>query len=198
MVTRFTVIERRSKIKELLIQLLKFLSTESGILVLMGTAGVIILGVLYNKQKQIPGCEIEVLQDDTWFVNRDDKRRIAMIVSVKLTNKAARRVQIRKCKLSGYSPKENPAPIVLQGNDKTIPLDFPPYDQYYAGIEFYVKPYSTRQMWLYYESRSVTTTNLIKAPLVIKDTNRKRKSVRVYIPRHKEQILIYHETASLW
>ncbi len=164
----------------------------------MGFGVVIVLGVLYHKRKQIPNFFIEVIQEDTWFVNRDDTRRLAMIVSLKLTNKSSRRVQIRKCKLSGYSPRENPSKIYLEGADKTIPLDFPPYEQYYAGLEYYVVPYSVKQIWLYYESRSVTTINMIKTPLVIKDANRKRKAVRIPIPRNMQQITIYREAATRW
>ena len=156
------------------------------------------LGFLYYKRKQIPNFFIELIQEDTWFVNRDDNRRLAMVVSLKLTNKSSRRVQFLKCKLSGYSPKENPAKIYLEGIDKTIPLDFPPYEQYYAGLKYYVEPYSVKEIWLYYESRSVTTSNLIKTPLVIKDTNRKRKSVGVFIPRNTEQIAIYRDAATRW
>ncbi len=167
---------------------------------LMGIAAVIVICILYYRWKQIPKFEVEVLQDDTWFVNRDEKRRIAMVVSLKMTNKTGAPVHMRKCKLSGYSPKENPEPITLQGVDvdKTVPIDFPSYDPYYAGAKYLVKPYATQQIWLYYESRSVTMTNLIKAPIVIKDANHKRKSIQIRIPRNMEQITIYREAASSW
>ncbi|MBM3239775.1 hypothetical protein FJZ31_26120 [Candidatus Poribacteria bacterium] len=175
---------------------------------------VIVIGFLYYKKKQIHGFEIEVIQDDTWFVNRDDNHRLAMVVSLKLINQTNQRIQISKCKLSGYSPKENPVPISLQPKaegvgelrgtkqtehlDKIIPLYFPNYDLYYAGMQYDVKPHSTQQIWVYYESRSVTMTNLIQTPLVIKDVNNKRKSVQVRIPRQAEQIKIHQEAASLW
>jgi len=191
-------LERREEIKATLIQLLKFLSTETGISILLCIGAVIVLGFLYYKRKQIPNFFIEVLQEDTWFVSRDDSRRLAMVVSLKLTNKSSKRVQFRKCKLSGYSPKEKTSKIYLEGIDKTIPLDFPSYEQYYAGLKYYVEPYSVKEIWLYYESRSVTTSNMIKTPLVIKDANRKRKSVRVSIPRNMEQIAIYREAATRW
>jgi hypothetical protein len=177
---------------------------------LISIASVIVIGFLYYKKKRIDGFEIEVIQDDTWFVNRDDNHRIAMVVSLKLINQTNNRIQISKCKLSGYSPKENPAPISLQhldkiplpplgkGENKTIPLYFPNYDLYYAGMQYDVKPHSTQQIWVYYESRSVTMTNLIQTPLVIKDVNNKRKSVQVRIPRQAEQIKIHQEAASLW
>jgi len=165
---------------------------------LISIASVTVIGFLYYKKKQIPGFEIEVIQDDTWFVNRDDNHRLAMVVSLKLINQTNNRIQISKCKLSGYSPKENPAPISLQHLDKTIPLYFPNYDLYYAGMQYDVKPHSTQQIWVYYESRSVTMTNLIQTPLVIKDVNNKRKSVQVRIPRQAEQIKIHQEAASLW
>ena len=181
---------------------------------MISIASVIVIGFLYYKKKQIPGFEIEVIQDDTWFVNREDNHRLAMVVSLKLINQTNNRIQISKCKLSGYSPKENPAPISLQPKaegvgglrgtkqtehlDKTIPLYFPNYDLYYAGMQYDVKPHSTQQIWVYYESRSVTMTNLIQTPLVIKDVNNKRKSVQVRLPRQAEQIKIHQEAASLW
>ncbi|HIE28231.1 TPA: hypothetical protein EYP66_13180 [Candidatus Poribacteria bacterium] len=165
---------------------------------LISIASLIVIGFLYYKKKQIPGFEIEVIQDDTWFVNRDDNHRIAMVVSLNLTNTTGNRVQISRCKLSGYSPKENPVPISLQHLDKTIPLNFPTHDLYYAGMQYNVNPNSTQQIWAYYESRSVTMTNLIQTPLVIKDANNRRKSVQARIPRHEEQIKIHREAASLW
>jgi hypothetical protein len=165
---------------------------------LISIVSTIFIGSLYHKKKQIPGLEIEVIQDDTWFVNRDDNHRIAMIVSLKLVNKTDNRIQISRCKLSGYSPKENPPPISLQHLDKTIELNFPNSDLYSAGIQYDVKPNSTQQIWAYYESRSVTMTNLIQTPLIIKDVNNRRKSIRVQIPRQMEQIKIHHEAANLW
>ncbi|MFQ6043327.1 MAG: hypothetical protein ACE5PV_20940 [Candidatus Poribacteria bacterium] len=165
---------------------------------LISIASLIVIGFLYYKRKQIPGFRIEVIQDDTWFVNRDDNHRIAMVVSLKLTNETANRIQISRCKLSGYSPRENPASIFLQHLDKTIPLNFPTHDLYYAGMQYNVNPNSTQQIWAYYESRSVTMTNLIQTPLVIKDVNNRRKSVQARIPRHEEQIKIHREAASLW
>ncbi|MBC8230628.1 hypothetical protein H8E77_13855 [bacterium] len=165
---------------------------------MISIVSVIVIGFLYYKKKQIPGFEIEVIQDDTWFVNRDDNHRIAMVVSLKLINKTDNRIQISKCKLSGYSPKENPAPISIQHLDKTIPLSFPNHDLYHAGMRYDVDANSTHQIWAYYESRSVTMINLIQTPLVIKDFNNRRKSVQVRIPRHEEQIKIHREAASLW
>lgn len=165
---------------------------------LISIASVIVIGFLYYKKKQIPGFEIEVIEDDTWFVNRDDNHRIAMVVSLKLTNKTGNRIRINRCKLSGYSPKGNPTPISIQHLDKTIPLHFPTYDLYSAGMQYDVNPNSTHQIWAYYESRSVTMANLIQTPLIIKDTSNRRKSVQVRIPRQEEQIKIHQEAASLW
>jgi hypothetical protein len=53
-------------------------------------------------------------------------------------------------------------------------------------------------MWAYYESRLVTLSNLLRAPIVIKDANRKRKSVPVAIPRNEQQIELYNEAARQW
>ena len=100
--------------------------------------------------------------------------------------------------MSGYSPKDNPTTISLQHLDETIQLNFPTHDLYSADMQYEVKPNSTQQIWAYYESRSVTMTNLIQTPLVIKDTNNRRKSIRAEIPRHAEQIKMHREAASLW
>ena len=107
-------------IKALITQLLKFFVTEIGFSVLIGIIGIILLGFVYNKLKQIPGLEIEVIPEDTWFINRDDKNILSIVVSLNVKNKSPQRIKIRKCKLSGYSPKENPPKLYLEAPDQNI------------------------------------------------------------------------------
>jgi hypothetical protein len=164
----------------------------------MGVGGAIALGVVYNQKRQIPGLTIEPLQEETWFINRDDNHRLAIVVSLRLLNKSGRPIRIQKCKLSGYSPKSVAPELALDGYDKTIPLAYPKYDRFIRGQEYIVNPYTEQRMWVYYESRAVTMTNLIQTPIVLKDANRKRKSAHISIPRHMQQILLYREAALRW
>ena len=48
---------------------------------------------------------------------------------------------------------------------------------------------------MYDESRIVTMTGKLKTQAILRDTNRKRKSIHVGIPRQEQQILIYREEA---
>jgi len=180
-------------IKALFTQLLNFLATETGFLVLIGIIAVILIGYVYNKYKQIPGLEVEIIPEDTWFINRDDKKIISIVLSLNLKNKSPQRIKIRKCKLSGYSPQENLPKIYLEAPDQNIPIDYPQYTNLYNRKEYYVSPYSSDKIWMYYESRTVTLKNVLRAPVVLKDFNRKRKSIMVKIPRHPQQLTIYYK-----
>jgi hypothetical protein len=171
--------------------LVDFLKTTTGALTVMGLIAAGAIGKLIHRKLQIPGLELEVIQEDTWFVDRDDRRRIAMIVSVNLINKSGRAIKITRCKVSGYSPRENPDPITLKGKEGEIQISFPQHEQFYAGKEIQVNPYSSRRIWLYYESGATRLSNLIQTPLVVKDDTGKRRSIRVSIPRHIQQIMIY-------
>ena len=62
-------------------QLLEFLSTPTGLWTLVGIGAVIAFAAVYHQKRQIPGFTIEAITDDTWFINRDDNHRIAIIVS---------------------------------------------------------------------------------------------------------------------
>lgn len=183
-------------IKALITQLLKFFATETGFLVLIGIIAIILLGYIYNRHKQIPGLEIEVIPEDTWFINRDDKNIISIVVSLNLKNRSPQRIKLRKCKISGYSPKENPPKLYLEASNQNIPLDYPAYANVYSGMEYSISPYSSDKIWLYYESRSVTLRNVLKSPIVIKDFNRKRKTAMLKVPRHPQQIMIYYQEAA--
>ena len=185
-------------LQQMLQQLLNFLSTPTGLWTLLGTGTAIAFAAIYHQKRQIANFTVEVIPEDTWFINRDDNHRLAIVVSLHLINKSGAPIRVRKCKLSGYSPKENPPGLILDGHEKTIELEHPKYDLFYAGQEYIVNPYSEQRMWAFYESRAVTLSNMLRAPIIIKDVNRKRKSVHVAIPRNTQQIQLYHETAKPW
>ena len=102
-------------LQELLKELQQFLSTSAGVWTLTGLAGFVVLAIVYHRQRQIPGLTVENIEDDTWFINRDDNHRLAIVVSLHLTNKSGMPIRLRNCKLSGYSPKEPPSRVVLRG-----------------------------------------------------------------------------------
>ena len=187
-------------------QLLKFLATPTGNWVILGVASVVILAVVYHRWRQIPGLTIAVIQADTYFITRDDNNRLAIVVSLHLINKSSMPIQFRTCKLSGYSPKLPPEQLFLEGYDKTIELPYPEYDSFSESTEksdnpkaaYVLNPYTEQRMWVYYESGIVTLTNRLRAPIVLKDTNRKRKSIQVAVPRNMEQIQLYREAARRW
>jgi hypothetical protein len=164
----------------------------------MGIGGIIALAVLYHQKRQIPAFTIEAIPEDTWFINRDDNHRLALVVSLHLINKSGSPIRIWKCKLSGYSPKEKPPELVLDGHDKTIVIEYPKHDLFLAGQEYIVNPYTEQRMWVFYESGAVTLTNILRAPIVIKDASRKRKAIQLSIPRHMQQITLYREAAMRW
>ena len=95
---------------------------------------------IYHQKRQIPGFTIEAITDDTWFINRDDNHRIAIIVSLRLINKSGSPIRIQRCKLSGYSPKIPPEELVLDGYDKTIGLEYPKYDPFEPGAGVHRQP----------------------------------------------------------
>ena len=105
---------------------------------------------------------------------------------------------IQRCKLSGYSPKVAPEELVLDGYDKTIGLEYPKYDPFEPGQEYIVNPYTEQQMWIFYESGTVTMTNILRAPIIIKDANRQRKAIQLEIRRSMQQIMLYREAAMRW
>ena len=187
-------------------QLLKFLTTPTGHWVLLGLGCFIILAVVYHRWRQIPGLTVELIQDGTWFINRDDNNRLAIVVSLHLINKSGAPIQFCRCKLSGYSPKPPPDQLFLEGYDKTIELTYPNYDSFSEIVgqsenlnsAYVLNPYTEQRMWVYYESGIVTLTNMLRAPIVLKDINRKRKSFQVAVPRNMEQIQLYREAAMRW
>ena len=184
-------------LQQTLKELLKFLASPTGAWVLLGAGCIIILAIVYHRKRQIPGITVEPIPDDTWFINRDDNHRLMIVVSLHFINKSGAPIRLRKCKLSGYAPKDDPPKLFLDGHDKTVDLEYPKYDLF-SGQEYIINPYTEQRMWVCYESRMVTMTNRLRAPVVIKDANRKRKSVHLNIPRNMEQILIYREAAMRW
>ena len=185
-------------LQQVLKELLQFLSTPTGFWTLIGIGGFIAFAAVYHQKRQIPGFTIEALPDDTWFINRDDNHRLAIIASLRLINKSGSPIRIQRCKLSGYSPKIAPAELVLDGYDKTIELEYPKYDLFEPGQEYIVNPYTEQQMWVFYESGVVTMTNILRATIIIKDANRQRKSTQLEIRRNMEQITLYREAATRW
>lgn len=160
---------------------------------------VIALIFLYNRRKSISDFEISVLPEDTWFITRDDNNRVGIVVSLNLNNRGTKGVYIKNCKLSGYSAKDHPGEIYLEGKaEEEQNLNFPEYKHYFRGQDYYLGPYSSEKIWVYYESRAVTMRNLLSAPLTIRDSQKKRKSIPVQIPRHADQISIYQEMAKMW
>jgi hypothetical protein len=185
-------------LQQALKELLQFLSTPTGFWTLIGVGGFIALVAVYHQKRQIPEFTIEAFPEETWFINRDDNHRLAIIVSLRLINRSGSPIRIQKCKLSGYSPKENPPELILDSYDKTIGLEYPKYDLFHPAQEYIVNPYTEQRMWVFYESGAVTMTNILRALIVIKDANRKRKSVHLEIPRNMQQITLYREAAMRW
>ena len=187
-------------------EILKFLASPNGIWFILSLGCVIALLYLYYRWKQIPGLTVELIKDDTWFINRDDNNKLAIIISLHLTNKSSSPIQIHRCKLSGYTPKMPPEQMFLEGYDKTVELVLPKYDSYSEIVgksenitsSYVLNPYTEQRMWVYYESGIVTLTNILRAPIVIKDLNGKRKSLQVAVPRNMEQIQLYREAAMRW
>ena len=193
-------------LQQALKQLLQFLATPTGNSVVLGVISFVLLAIVYHRKRQIPGLTVEVIPDDTWFINRDDNHRLAIVVSLHLINKSAAPIRIRKCKLSGYSPKPPPEKLVLEGHDTSVELVYPKYDLFVDvgghpsehTSEYVLNPYTEQRMWVFYHSGIVTMTNMLRAPIVLKDVNRKRKSIHVIVPRNMEQIKLYREAAMRW
>ena len=187
-------------------ELLKLLTTSIGHWILLGLACIVIFAVIYHRWRQIPGFTVQILQDDTWFINRDDNNKLAIVVSLHLINKSGAPIQINRCKLSGYTSKTPPEQLFLEGYDKTIELSYPQYDSFSEIVgqsedinsAYVLNPYTEQRMWVYFESGIVTLTNMLRTPIVLKDVYRKRKSLQVRVPRNMEQIQLYRESATRW
>jgi hypothetical protein len=188
---------RFEEIKQLVLQIV---NSEAFVIAVFAISIAIGLYILYNRKKAIPELEIQLIKDDTWFATRDERNRTGIIVSLEIKNKATYGIYFKNCKLSGYSPKDNAEPICLEdlkGENKQN-LNFPQHKQFCRGQEFYIRPYSSDKMWVYFESRSVMMANLLETSLSIIDSRKKRKSIRIAIPRHKDQIAIYQQMAQTW
>ena len=193
-------------LQQALKQLLQFLATPTGNSVVLGVISFVLLAIVYHRKRQIPGLTVAVIPEGTWFINRDDNHRLAIVVSLHLTNKSAAPIRIRSCKLSGYSPKPPPEKLVLEGHDTSVELAYPKHELF-AGAgghpaehtsEYVLNPYTEQRMWVFYHSGIVTMTNMLRAPIVIKDMNRKRKAIQIAVPRNMEQIQLYREAAMRW
>ena len=58
-------------LQQLLKELLKFLSTSYGHWTVLVLGSLIALAVVYHRRRQIPDLTVEIITDDTWFINRD-------------------------------------------------------------------------------------------------------------------------------
>jgi len=191
--------EERSLLKEVKQIISSLLGSEIFLFAILGIGIIIGLLFLYNRRKTIHELEVQLIQEDTWFTTRDDNNRIGIVVSVNLRNRSTRGIRIVDCRLSGYSAREEPEEICLEGPEEQQKLNFPGYKHFCKTQgEFYLGPYSSETLWFYYESRAVTMRNLLQAPFTIRDSERRRKSIRVRIPRHADQIAIYREMAKMW
>jgi hypothetical protein len=188
-------VDRFGEIKEIVSSLL-----GSDVFYFVVICIVIVIGLifLYNRRKSISDFEVSVVPEDTWFITRDDNNRVGIVVSLNFYNRSTRGVYIKDCKLSGYSAKDHPGEIYLKGTEEEQNLNFPEHKHFSRGQDYYLGPYSSEKVWVYYESRAVTMRNILRAPLTIRDTQKKRKSIQVQIPRHADQIAIYREMARMW
>ena len=175
--------------------LFEFIKTPIGNWTVLGLTLVVILAVLYDRNRQIPGLSVEQIIEDTWFVTRDDNRKLAIFISLEFTNNDGGPARLSTCRLSGYKPKSPPDQLVLEGFDKAVELDFPTYDFFQPDEEFIVNPYTKQKMWVYFESGMITMTGMLRTQLVVKDERNKQKALQVTIPRNMAQVLIYREDA---
>lgn len=189
--------DRIGDIKRLLLNIV-----HSKIFAIIFVAIIVAIGlyILYNRKKAMPELEMRLIKEDTWFATRDDNRRTAIVVSVEITNKATYGLCITNCKLSGYSPKGHPEEICLddlKGENK-LKLTLPQHKHFCKGQDFYIGPYSSEKLWFYYESRAMTMANLLETTISLRDSRNKRKSMRINIIRHADQIAQYQEMAKMW
>jgi len=158
------------------------------------------LYILYNRKKAIPELEMQLIKEGTWFATREDNKRTGIIVSVEIRNKSTSGLYITNSKLSGYSAKEHPEEINMDDlkGEKKHKLDLPEYKHFCRGQDFYLGPYNSDKIWFYFESRSMTMANVLETSVSVIDSRKKRKSIRIMIPRHSSQIALYQEMAKMW
>ena len=64
-------------LQQLLQELLRFFSTSTGHWTLLGVGSIVAFAVVYHKKRQIVDFTAEVIEEDSWFINRDDNHRLA-------------------------------------------------------------------------------------------------------------------------
>jgi hypothetical protein len=190
--------EERDRVKEIKEIAFTLLGSQTFYFVAVSIGIAIVLYVLYDRKKDISKLGLEAIKDDTWFITRDDNNRVGIVVSVNLSNKSTRGVSIVDCKLSGYSAREYPDEVHLSGPEEEQKLNFPEHRHFSKAKGYYLGPYTSESLWFYYESRIVTMRNLLKAPFTLRDSDKKRKTIRLDIPRQADQIEIYKEMAKMW
>ena len=172
---------------------MQLLLTPNGVLTVSGIVGVLWLMRMYNRKMEIPGLEIDVLREESWFVHRDDTHRLVAVVSMELRNKSGQEIRFKSIRFSGYQPRKETPPILLEGRRMSVPLPYPDYVHYYQGADFRLAPFTTQRVWCCYESGSVDLRNRMSAPLVLRSETGKRTAVRVELVRHPYQIQLYRE-----
>jgi hypothetical protein len=180
--------------------LLSIVHSEAFAIAFVSLSVAIGLYILYNRKKTMAELDMQLIKEDTWFATRDDNRRTAIIVSVEIKNKATYGLYITNCKLSGYSPKGHPEEICLddlKGENK-LKLNLPQHKHFCRGKDFYIGPYSSDKLWFYYESKSMTMANLLETSISLRDSRNKRKSIRINIIRHTDQLAQYQEMEKMW
>jgi hypothetical protein len=174
--------DRIGDIKRLL---LSIVHSEAFAIAFVSLSVAIGLYFLYNRKKTMAELEMQLIKEDTWFATRDDNRRTVIIVSVEIRNKATYGLYITNCKLSGYSPREHPEEICLDDlkGEKKLKLNLPPHKHFCKGKD---------------ESKSMTMANLLETSISLRDSRNKRKSIRINIPRHTDQLAQYQEMEKMW
>ena len=173
--------------------ILDLLLTPNGIAAMAGVVGLIWLYRIYDRSRLIPGLRVVLVEDDTWFIHRDDTHRLVAVVTLELTNTSGQEVSIANARFSGYSPKEITPPILLEGKNTSTPLQYPDGVHYYRGMDYRLSPFATQRLWMYYESGSVDLRNRMSAPLVLRAADGRRTSVVVETYRHATQLELYRE-----
>ncbi len=173
--------------------ILELLVTPNGMVAVAGIVGLVWLYRLYDRSRQISGLRVVVVEDDTWFVHRDDTHRLVMVITLELTNTSGQEVHVANARFSGYSPKEITPPILLEGKNTSVAVPYPEGAHYYRGLDYRLSPFATERIWLYYESGSVSLRNKMGAPLVLRAADGKRTAVRVEMYRHPQQVALHRE-----
>ena len=104
-------------------------------------------------------------------------------------------------------PKPPPEKLLLQGHDASIELEYPKHDLFVDvdghpsehTSEYVLNPYTEQRMWGFLSFRHCYNDKYASPhSIVLRDANRKRKSIHIAVPRNMEQIQLYREAAMRW